>query len=97
MFAMTKSIHRCLGLPMVATWLILLIAGCSHEAPRDLLAPTTVPVASGQEAAKARMDTFVVRAYSIDEVYLAGNVNDWNDADPHWQLALQPALSVAQC
>ncbi len=39
--------------------------------------------------AKTRTDTFILRAYDLDSVYLAGTVNDWNTQDPQWQLTLQ--------
>jgi len=38
--------------------------------------------------AKTHSDTFTLRAYALDSVYLAGTVNNWSTQDPAWQLTL---------
>lgn len=76
--------------PWPTTWalgavLLLTLAGCTGgDQPAAPLAP-----APG-EFAKVRTDTFVLRAFDLDSVHLAGSVNNWNTQDPAWALALQP-------
>lgn len=39
---------------------------------------------------KTRIDTFILRAYGIDAVYLAGSANSWTDEDPAWAFTAMP-------
>ena len=93
MLTAQSPLRRHLGRSL-ATGLVLVLllgmVGCSRET--DPGAPeTTLPngtEASG-DAAKARTDTFVLRAYDMDAVYVASSHNGWVDEDPAWQLNLQ--------
>lgn len=65
------------------------LAGC--DADRALPeAPVAPPVSVDDGLAKVRTDTFILHAYAVDSVYLAGSQNAWATADPTWQLTLQP-------
>lgn len=63
----------------------LVLAGCTGQ---DAPAPTA-PEPAG-DFAKVRTDTFLLRAYGLDSVHVAGSANGWSSADPAWALTLQP-------
>ncbi len=78
---MTRARHFALALGILA--LATLMAACTGNDP---VRPGSQ---DGDPFAKTRTDTFVLRAYGLDSVYLAGTVNNWNTQDPAWQLTLQ--------
>ncbi|MBU2502923.1 hypothetical protein KJ682_16455 [bacterium] len=63
----------------------VLWAGCSRQE-----GPLAPGVGLDDGFAKVRTDTFVLRAYSLDSVHVAGSANGWNNQDPAWALTLQP-------
>ncbi len=65
-------------------FLVAILAACTGN--DDPGRPTSP---EGDPFAKTRTDTFTLRAYGLDSVYLAGSVNSWNTQDPAWQLTLQ--------
>ena len=72
---------------LAALALLALLSACSDNAtmtPTDSLDP------SGLDASKTRTDTFILRAYELDAVYVASSINNWIDEDPEWSLTLQP-------
>lgn len=75
------------GLALVA-FLAFLTAGCGAD--RQPAAPAAPDAVDGNGFAKAHTDTFVLHAYAVDSVYVAGSQNSWASADPAWQLTLQP-------
>ncbi len=62
------------------------LASCSQNTPLE-------PASSGgllaSDPVKTRTDTFILRAYDLDAVFVAGSMNDWSDEDPEWSLTLQ--------
>ncbi len=76
---------RIPALLLCLTALTGLLAACTGD--HDPARPTDRP---GDSFAKTRTDTFILRAYDLDSVHLAGSVNDWDTQDPAWQLTLQP-------
>ena len=76
-----------LALLMAASALHLAGCGADRALPQAPTTPTTSP---DDGLAKARTDTFILHAYAVDSVFLAGSQNAWATADPTWQLTLQP-------
>jgi 1,4-alpha-glucan branching enzyme len=82
------SRHRSIGVILLCLLLggAIWVQGCSHEAAT--LGPEP-PSSDPSGLAKARIDTFVLKAYSLDSVHVAGSFNAWNGLDPAWEMTLQ--------
>jgi 1,4-alpha-glucan branching enzyme len=77
--------HRGVLLILLQAAALLGLAACSADDAAVLPAP-----ADNDGFVKTRTDTFVLRAYALDSVHLAGSVNGWADEDPAWAFTLQP-------
>jgi len=64
---------------------VLLISACGDTSSPVDPAPANQDLESPEDDfSKTRIDTFVLRAYDIDSVHLAGTANGWNDQDAAW-------------
>jgi len=89
---------RLLGVVASVLVLLLLSAGCTRVENPVAPVAVQVPVPADQnnpvagdatDNARTHLETFVLRAYDLDSVHIAGSLNDWNMADPEWEMTLQ--------
>ncbi len=78
---MTRARHFALAACLI-TLMTILVACTGND-------PVKPGSTTGDPFAKTRTDTFVLRAYGLDSVYVANSNNGWNTQDPAWQMALQ--------
>lgn len=79
---------RLAGFCLLALLLAGLAVGCG-DAPSPAAPEAAIPRAAGDDpldppVVPTAVDTFVLRAYGADEVYMAGNFNGWSTSDPAW-------------
>jgi len=64
------------------------LVGCGDTsdpaAPDASVVPTAGDDTTDPALTPTAVDTFVLRAYGADAVYMAGNFNSWDDDDPAW-------------
>jgi 1,4-alpha-glucan branching enzyme len=78
--------HALLNAFLVCLALLTVLAACSDNSPTE---PMVAADSTGSDHVKTRTDTFILRAYDLDAVYVASSINGWVDEDPEWSLTLQ--------
>jgi len=78
------------GLLPAALAIVVLVGLAACSGPEAPLGADRDTDQGGDGFAKVRTDTFILKAYALDSVHLAGSANGWATQDPAWAFTLQP-------